>query len=236
MKRFYKMVSVREDAHGYIIELDGRPVKTPLKSPLIAPNEDLANALVREWSAQEEEIIPDTMPLTQLLSTKIDKVQNDRASLEAPLLKYLDTDLICYFTDHPPELKQAQEVAWTPYLQWFEKRFAAALKTTTDLAALTHDPKAHAAVKHAVSDLSDDHFTILQLATPLSGSLVLALAFIEGELDAKDLFAAMRIEETHKAKIYNEDFYGADPMEEAKDKAIQKDLNAAQEYLGCLSS
>ena len=234
MKRFYKLVSSKKEGDGYIIELDGRPVKTPLKKTLFAPNETLANALIKEWSEQGEEIIPDTMPLTQLLSTKIDKVNGDRQSLQKPLLNYLDTDLVCYFADHPPELGVSQEEAWKPHLQWFETKFGSALKTTTGLAAVKHDPATHNAVQTYVDELSDDHFTILQMLVPLSGSLVLAMAFLENQLNADEIFAAIRVEETFKAEIYNEDFYGADPAQEGKDNTIKRDLKAVQEYRDAL--
>lgn len=235
MKRFYKLVSSKKEGDGFVIELDGRPVKTPLKNTLVAPNEMLANALINEWSAQGDEIIPDSMPITQLLSTKIDKVESDRESLQKPLLNYLDTDLVCYFADHPPELRVSQEESWNPYLQWFETKFGCPLKTTTGLAAVKHDDAAHNAVREYVDKLSHDYFTILQMLVPLSGSIVLAMAFLEKQLNADDLFAAIRVEETFKADIYNEDFYGADPAQEGKDNAIKRDLKAAQEYRDALN-
>ena len=45
----------------------------------------------------------------------------------------------------------------------------------------------------------------------------------------------VRVEENFKAEIYNEEFYGADPTQESKDKAIQADLKATIEYLKLLS-
>ena len=71
-------------------------------------------------------------------------------------------------------------------------------------------------------------FNILQLTASLSGSLTLALAFVEKEITAAEIFAAIRIEENFKAKIYNEDFYGSDPAQEEKDNAIKADLKAAE--------
>ncbi len=234
MKRFYKLVSTHKDQGGYAIALDGKPVKTPLKSPLKAPNEDIANAIVQEWAGQGEQIIPDSMPLTQILSTHIDKVEKERAAMEKPLLKYLDTDLICYRAESPPELKQAQEEVWDEYLDWFKQKFGVKLETTTKLSALKQPRAAHDSVARYVDTLPDNRFTILQMVIPISGSVVLGLAFIEGAISAQELFKAIRVEESFKAEIYNEDFYGQDPAQEAKDNAIQRDLEAAQTYLSLL--
>ena len=81
MKRFDKLVSTQSRSGGFLITLDGRPVKTALKNELLAPAEELANAIVLEWSEQEEDIIPDSMPLTQILSTKIDRVSHEREAM-----------------------------------------------------------------------------------------------------------------------------------------------------------
>ncbi len=236
MKRFYKLVSTQKTENGYLITLDGRPVKTALKAELLAANEALANTLVLEWSQQKEEIIPDTMPLTQILSTKIDRVSKERDAMQALLFKYLDTDLLCYRTDQPPELKKAQEDLWNPYLDWFETAYGIALETTEGLSALKQPDEAHEAVQDKIKALDHDHFTILQLTTSACGSLILGLAALAGKANADEIFAAMRVEENFKAKIYNEAFYGADPAQKIKDKAIQDDLKAAMRYLSLIQS
>jgi chaperone required for assembly of F1-ATPase len=233
MKRFYKLVSTAKEVGGYAILLDGKPVKTPAKAVLCAPSEDIANAIVKEWAAQQEKILPASMPLTQILSTKIDRVSAERAVMSVSVLKYLDTDLVCYRADHPPELIAMQEAVWNPPLVWFAQKFGA-LQTTTDLAALKQPAAAHAAVKKYVEALSDDHFTILQLITATSGSLVLAIGFTERVLSAQQVFDAARVEEAHKAKLYNEEKYGPDPAQEKKDKAMKADLDAAQTWLELL--
>ncbi|MGH1397918.1 MAG: ATP12 family protein [Alphaproteobacteria bacterium] len=234
MKRFYTLVSTHKTDGGFEIHLDGRPVKTPMKATLIAGNNAIANALQSEWMAQEEEIKPDTMPLTQILSTQIDRIGAERETIQNTLLKYLDTDLVCYFTDEPPALKEAQEITLNPYLKWFETYFKTPLKTTTGLTAITQSEQAHKAVTDYVTALDDAHFTVLQLVSSLAGSLVLAMNAMEEGRTAPEIFTAMRIEENFKAEIYNEDFYGPDPAQEQKDNIIKAELKAALRYLDLL--
>jgi chaperone required for assembly of F1-ATPase len=231
MKRFYTLVSTRKTEGGYEIHLDGRPVKTPLKNLLRVPNEDLASLLVREWAAQEGSIIPDTMPITQIVSTRIDRVPNERAAMSAALFKYMDTDLLCYRTDDPPELGEMQAQSWDRWLTWFADRFGSALETTFTIRALKHPEEAHKAVQDYVKNLDDNRFTVFQLVTPLSGSIILALAFVEGAITPEELFDATHVEEYHKAQIYDEEKYGPDPMQEKKDIALRRDLEAAHTFL-----
>ncbi len=236
MKKFYTLVSTQKTDQGYLVTLDSRPVKTAMKSELVAPNEAIANALVSEWSAQDEDIIPDTMPVTQILNTKIDRIAHERSAIEDYIFKYLDTDLLCYRTDQPPELKAAQEQAWDGYLKWFEEQFGIALETTYGLSALSQPKAAHQAVQTHIKALDDDDFTVLQLLVSASGSLILPLAALEGKADADEVYAAMRVEENFKAEIYNEELYGPDPAQEAKDKAIFADIKSALNYLSLLKN
>ena len=143
MKRFYKLVSTEKVGGGFYILLDGKPVKTKSGAHLLASNEAIANRLMQEWAAQEEHILPNTMPFTQIINTIIDRVSVERDVMSAAVLKYLDTDLICYFADEPEALVKLQKDKWQPWLDWFEGKFDCKLKTTTDLAALTQEQSAH---------------------------------------------------------------------------------------------
>ena len=243
MKRFYKLVSKSKTDNGWSVDLDGRTVKTPMKAELTIPTEALADAIMAEWSAQEDVIDPETMPLTQLLSTQIDRIQNQREALRGEVLKFLDTDLICYRApDHEDEPETVREQAkrqaeiWDEWTAWFADKFNAELQTTIHIAALRQHEDAHKATADFVDALDDAHFTVLQMTVPLAGSIVLAMAFVDGALSAEKLLAAARVEENLKDEIYNAEFYGRDPMQKEKDAAILRDLNAAEKYLKLLKS
>ncbi|MCF8496468.1 MAG: ATP12 chaperone family protein, partial [Alphaproteobacteria bacterium] len=227
MKRLYKQVQTGKNVGGFEILLDGRAVKTPGRKILSAPTDALAQAIAAEWAAQEEQIVPDSMPLTQILSTRIDRVEAERATMTAVLMKYLDTDLLCYRTENPPELAARQAEVWNPWLDWFTRRYGHALQTTISLRALAQPAPAHAAVSNHMKSQGDDAFTVLQLVTSLSGSLVLGLAFAEGAASPDQVFEACHVEEGFKAAIYDEARYGPDPLQEKKDHAMRRDLGAA---------
>jgi len=234
MKRFYKIVSTQAHEGGWRVLLDGKPVKTPMRSDLLAPSEEAANLAMQEWAAQEEMIDPQTMPITQLISTQLDRVSAEREAMTAAILKYFDTDLVCYRVDMPEELAARQAAAWDPALAWFEARYGSALLTTTEIQALTQPEQAREAVRKEVEGMDDAHFTILQLATPVSGSLVLALRFVSGDMSGQEVLDAARIEEAYKAEIYDAEKHGPDPAQDKKDKAVLRDLLAAEAYLKCL--
>lgn len=237
MKRFYKMVSVMGDVQrGFAVQLDGKGIRTPMGRDLLAPSEGMAKALAAEWSAvpQDGEIDPATMPLTQLLSTALDRVAREREAMTAPLLAYLDTDLICYRTPAPPELRRAQDKEWDIWLSWFEHQFRYMLEITEGLGALTQSPEAHKTVERHVRGLSDLKFTVLQSVTALSGSLVLGLAFVLGAATPEHVFKAATVEENYKAMLYNEDKHGMAPQQEKQHAAMKRDLEGARKFLELL--
>lgn len=237
MKRFYRMVTRHEAAPGcWEVHLDGKPVRTPAGRVLTAPSADLADLLVQEWAAQGEHIVPDHMPVNQIVITALDRVADHRAAVAAEMLGYLDTDLLCYRTAFPAEVGDKQARAWDPWLDWFREASGVRLATTTGLAALAQDPAAHRAVRTRVEGMNDLAFTVAQLVTALSGSLVLALAFMDGAADADDVLAVAHVEEDHKAEIYNEALHGLAPHEEKRRMSLHRDLAAAQAVRECLKT
>lgn len=232
MKRFYKLVSTEKVTDGYHILLDGRPVKTKAKAFLCATNAAIADRLLQEWADQTDDIVPDTMPFTQILNTQIDRVSAERDVMSAAVLKYLDTDLLCYPTDMPQDLAKQQHESWQPFLDGFFKTvFGYELQTTTALAAVKHPAEVHKVVADYVHGLDDARFTILQLVTSISGSLILALAMVRGGASAALLLEACFIEETFKDALYDAEKYGGDPMLEKAKKSAMQDFQAAEDYL-----
>lgn len=231
MKRFYKLVSTAQEKGGYSILLDGRAVKTRSGRVLLAAGEELAGLVMREWAEQGKEIVPDTMPLTQILNTKIDRVADERAAISAAVLKYLDTDLLCYFAGEPPDLAAMQRECRTPWLEWFAAEYGAALETTEALCSLRQNSPLHDKVAARAAAMSDDVFTVFQLVTALCGSIVLALAFCAGAASPEDVMRAAFVEEDYKDTLYHADLHGPDPMQEKKRQAMRRDLEACAVFL-----
>ena len=154
--------------------------------------------------------------------------------LEASALKYLNTDLLCYRAEEGTSMAESQHKGWDPWLAWFEKRFGSKLETTTALSALNQDAALQAVVSNHVKSLKDKEIIVLQNVTVICGSLILALAFVDGEISAEEAFAVATVEESHKAEIYNEEKYGADPHQEKKLQVMKQELVQAESFLRLL--
>lgn len=234
MKKFFKLVSLKQSQDVWLVELDGKPVRTPSGKLLSIPAKSLAEEIAREWREQGDSILPDTMPLTQILVTGLDRIERDREVIQSSVLRYLDTDLLCYRTEKPDDLAAREAAVRDPWLGWFSRTYNENLQTTTGLMALQHPQSAHAKVMHAVRDLDLWSFTVLQMVTATTGSLVLALAFVVGPAHEDDLLRTVYVEEDYKAAIYNEDFYGRAPNQERVLRDVARDLRASHIFLECL--
>lgn len=230
MKRFYTLVSSKKTADGYAIQLDGKIINTPLGQEMLAPTESLADAIVLEWAGQEDKVKPETMPLTQILTTSIDKIR-DRVAITESMMRYLDTDLVCYWAKEPEELAKQQKEVWGRWVKWFDTYFEVPLYTTKKIDALKQDEEAHKRAWNYIEALGDYYFTITHIVTSLSGSLILALAFSEGDITPEEVFEASYLEELYRGEIYNEAVHGAAPNEEAERELFKRDMAAAKQFL-----
>jgi chaperone required for assembly of F1-ATPase len=226
MKRFYKMVSTSETSCGFEIHLDGRAVNTPSKTVFKVPNQAIADVVVLEWATQGDKIAPDTMPVTQILMTGQDRINTERPIMTPQVLAYLDTDMLCYKIESPYALVDLQDQVWGAFCQNFESRYEAQLLTTTGLNALAQDQDLRARVLDDIEALDDLQFSILQLMTSESGSLILALALLNDPSCAGDVLKAAYLDEDFKDDLYDAKKYGADPITEKSKAAFKADLDA----------
>ena len=233
MKRAYKVASYTKTEDGFVIQLDGKTIKTPLAQPLAAPNRAIADAIVREWSEQGDAVIPDTMPMTQMLTTALDR-QRERDSITKHLLKYLDTDLLCYRTKEPIDLAKRQKEVWDRWLTWFDEHFESPLEVTFGIDALKQDSDTHKQIWNYLEALDEYYFTVLQIVTSLTGSIVLGLAFLEQEATPEDVYNAAELEEIYHAELANEAEYGADPVQERRQNTLRRELASSREFLSLL--
>jgi chaperone required for assembly of F1-ATPase len=229
MKRVYKSVETRQSGDGWGVALDGRTLRTPARHVLTVPSERLAAAIAAEWDAQQTEIQPHTMPLTRLAATAIDHTAGKRAEIVADVAKYAETDLVCYRADHPPALAARQAATWQPLIDWAAGRYDAGLAVTTGIVPTAQSPASLKAFAAAVAALDDFRLTALQAATGTCGSLVIALALLEGRLDAEAAFAASQLDETFQIEAWGEDDEAA-----ARRHALAADIAAAAKFLELL--
>lgn len=203
--RFWKEATVETGPEGWQVRLDGRPVMTPGKAPLVLPTEALARAIAAEWEAQGGRVEPATMPLTRAANAAIDKAGPQRREVAAMLAAYGETDLLCHRAEAPAELVRRQAEAWDPPLAWAAEALSAPLVPTTGVIHAAQPPASLGRLRAAVDALDAFELVGLHDLVALSGSLVLGLAALNGQAPAEALWAASRVDEDWQAELWGRD-------------------------------
>ncbi len=229
MKRFYRDVTVAPEGEGFAIALDGKPLRTPAKAPLLLPSRPLAEAIAAEWHEQGLEVKLGELMLTRLASTAIDLVTARPAEIAAEVARYAGTDLVCYRAVHPPELAQRQHAAWQPLIDWATLRYDAPLEVTAGVVPIAQSAASLRAFAAAVASYPPLELAALHVATSACGSLVVALALVEGRLDVENAFATAQLDESFEIEQWGED------AEQAQRRAALKaDMALAHRFIRLL--
>ena len=230
MRRFYERASVSPGEGGHGVLLDGRPLRTPAKRPLIAPTSGLAEAIAEEWQAQSDTIRPAMMPLTRLASTALDRMPALRGPVIDEVAGFAGTDLLCYRAEEPFELVQRQRHAWQPLLDWAAQTHGARLLATTSILPVEQPADALGRLRTLVESRDDWPLVGLHAATTTLGSLVLGLALAERRLDPEQALTATLLDE-----LFEIERWGIDDEIERRHGALRRDVHAAAAFLDRLA-
>ena len=229
LKRFYKTCTVESTGSAFGVALDGRAVRTPGKAALSLPSRPLAEAVAAEWDAQESKVQPRSMPMMQLASTAIDRVTPNRDEVIDGIAAYSRSDLLCYRAEAPQALAERQRTAWQPVLDWAALTYDASLTVAAGVIPVTQPDEAVAALRNAVADSDDFTLAAMHTLTTACGSVVLALAVRDRELEPADAFDASQVDETWQTEQW-----GQDAEAEARRDRIRAEIVTAGRFLALL--
>ncbi|SMF69873.1 Chaperone required for the assembly of the F1-ATPase [Xaviernesmea oryzae] len=222
-KRFYKEVSVSEGEGGHAIHLDGRPVKTPAKNGLVAPNARLAELLRDEWASQVEVIDPRTMPVTRLVNTAIDGIAADSQAVFEDILRFSASDMLCYRAEGPENLVIRQNERWDPIIDWAANELGARFILIEGVMPQEQPKEAIAAFAVTLRKYDTPiELAVIHTVTSLTGSALLALAFAEGRITAEEAWALAHLDED-----WTNEHWGTDAEAEHRRAKRLEEMQAA---------
>ncbi|MCI4678395.1 ATPase [Rhodoblastus acidophilus] len=233
-KKFYTEVGVEARGEGFGVALDGKPVHTPARAPLVAPTRALAEALAAEWRRQGDHIDPADMPMTRMVNTALDGVSREMQATAAAIATFAGSDLVCYRAGEPESLVTAQNAAWEPVLDHFRDAHGSRFLCVEGVIFVDQPAESRAAVEGLVAREAQKPDGALRLAalhvmTTISGSVLIALALIEGALGFDAAWDAAHVDEDHELRLW-----GDDEEASARRAARRKEMRAAYELYAAL--
>lgn len=230
MRRFYAEVDVREAQGGWVVTLDGRPVRTPRKRELAAPEPEFAAAIAEEWREQGDEVRPERMPLTRLANAALDLLPERRGAAVDTITAYAATDLVCYRAGEPQELVLRQNAMWQPLLDWLAEAHGARLVATAGIVPVAQPPAAIARLREVVESEGDWPLVGLHAACTAIGSIVIGLALRALRIDSEAAFQAGLLDE-----LFEIERWGLDDEHRCRHAALRSELRAAERFMSLAS-
>ena len=229
MKRFWKEAAATAEDGGWGVALDGKPVRTPARAPLVVPTQALGVAIAREWNSAGEQVEPREMPLTGLANAAIDRVAPDPQAFARGLARYGESDLACYRAEGPRALVGRQERSWDSLLSWACRRFDVDFRTTCGIVHVPQPDSTTQRLAHAVATLDPFRLAALSPLVTIGGSLVVALALLEGAIDVEAAWDTVTVDDRWQLEQW-----GPDAEAEAALEARRRDFFAATRFLELL--
>lgn len=230
-KRFYERAAVEARDGAYAVQLDGRNVRTPGKRELAVPARALAEAIAAEWQHQGERIDPATMPLTRLVNSAIDAVDERKSEVAGDIVAFAGSDLLCYRAETPAALVRRQAEAWNPILSWAKDEMGVDLVLRAGLMPVAQPPASMDAIRRALDGIDALSLAALHVLTTISGSALIALALWRGRLSVEEAWEMATLDET-----WQREQWGRDAEAEAYAAQRRAEFEAANRCLRFLRS
>lgn len=202
-----------------------RRLSTKPGEPLQLPTLALAEAVREEWQRAGPQARLSDLRLASLAAAAVDAPA--RRHIEQTLLKYADTDLICYWSadGEPLELRTRQAAAWQPMLDWLVSAYGARLRVNHGIVPAPQDQAALAKLRAALEGLSAADLIALRLASAAAGSVVIGLGLIRGAWTVDAAHAAATVDETYQMERWGTDAEASEAL-----AARRNDLTAAAQF------
>lgn len=204
-RRFYKAASVGPQDEGFVVRLDERPVRTPARQLVALPTAALAEAAAAEWEAQGERIDPASMPVNRIVNSALDGVARSADEVREDVLQFLGSDLLCYRAEEPDGLVARQNEAWDPVLAWARHAHGLDLRLAAGIIHVEQPEETMRRGAELVARYDTFPLAALHVMTGLTGSIVLALAVVEGEIGVDEAWAAAHVDEDWQISFWGED-------------------------------
>ncbi|CAE6491476.1 unnamed protein product [Rhizoctonia solani] len=207
-KRFWKKVDVAENNGFLTVTLDKRALRTTEGAKLEIPNSRrlLASLIAIEWENQEKLIKSHALPMTSIASRAIDGLRDGgaRFDLVAELIKYFDTDTICFHESHPPALVKLQEEHWNPLLKWAESTYNIKINIFDSVLGNTQPKETKEVLMNEVNELGQWEMAAFERAVLTTKSFIIALALVKGRINVEQAAQAAHVEVVSQTQRWGE--------------------------------
>lgn len=166
--------------------------------------------------------------LTKLSYTALDQVEEAREIIIESMLAYLHTDTICYMSEDP-ELEKHERKHWQPIIDWAKERFGCEVEVFTGVMPGDQSEETAELLGAHMQSYNNWQLAALMSFTTGYSSVLIALAVMEGRLNAEQAFDCAMAEE-----IFQNEKWGVDEEAEMRRAQIKAELLETERFLALL--
>ncbi|KAF9897095.1 ATP synthase complex assembly protein atp12 [Lobosporangium transversale] len=198
-KRFWEKAGVKNLGDRVAVTLDGRILKTPAGNQLTLPKdqEHLALMIAGEWHGQKTLLKAHSLPMTSLVARAIDGfVGNEQGRKDTldRLIKFLDTDSVCYQQDYPDSIVKAQHEHWDPILKWVKDEYGLDIRVSQGITYVQQTDEVKQKLRDIVNSMNDIDLSAFERATLTAKSFLIGLAVVKRHLSVEKAWKAAQLE------------------------------------------
>ncbi|KAG5728292.1 hypothetical protein E4T56_gene19200 [Termitomyces sp. T112] len=235
-KRFWNDVGLEKRDSVYVVTLDKRPLKTPSGKVLALPENKsmMASLIAAEWDHQETLLKPHALPATSVTARAIDGLaeQETRSAVQEALLKYLDTDTICFYQDYPPQLERLQAEHWDPLLEWARKTYDVEINKAESILFCAQPEATKEKFRQVIAKFDQWQLAALERATYTTKSFIIGLALVTKHLTVEQAALAATVEVCSQIERWGEVEDTHDVDYHDYDDAMMKHMSVLMDELG----
>ncbi|KAJ3542421.1 hypothetical protein NMY22_g3525 [Coprinellus aureogranulatus] len=203
-----KKSGVDKRGDDFAVTLDKRALKTPSGNTLLLPkNKQLVASLIAaEWDHQETLLKPHALPMTSIASRSIDTFSDIKArqEVEAALLKYFETDTVCFFDETAERLDKLQKAHWVPLIEWARKTFDIEINVSDSVLSPNQPSATKEKLREVMKTLNNWEMAALERATLSTKSFLIGLAVVKRYFNVEQAAQAASVEVDSQIQVWGE--------------------------------
>jgi len=196
-------ILVAESGDGF--EVRGPVPPLSLQGGVWCSTRALADAVAVEWKDLPKKFAANPeQPMTHL-AIQATGIKTNFAASVAGIAAYGASDLLCYRGSQGSPLAARQGQIWQPILDWAAAHHGISLVVTHDVAPIDQDPEQLDQVAKVVGKFDAYQLAALAEVTSICGSVIVALALLENEIDEAGAWEAGALDENFQIETWGEE-------------------------------
>lgn len=175
-------VHIVEEEGLYYLQTAKSRILTPKKQALAVPSKVLAEVVAKGVEEQGQK-----NAYYKMASYAADMTAQQQQEIHDELMNFVDADLVCYRANEPADLVEWQSEYWDDVVVWAKKAGFGQVSCEVGIQFFSQPDDIHENISQRLKSFTPWELVPAATVSRLSGSVLLALMFMDGKVSVKAL-------------------------------------------------